>query len=171
MSLLFRALGLALAGVAVLVAAMPVLDWIPFVRGSLPANHALAAYGIDRARVPRVPGKRFVVTGASSGVGLGTAKLLAEAGGVVHMACRAASKCARARDAMAALARRLEHGTRRRVVFVTNTYHWTEDERTRRLGELRSRQDQGDELDLVAWELRDPAPAEASARASVQAAP
>lgn len=50
--------------------------------------------------VPIQKGKVFVVTGASSGLGLETARVLAEKGGKVIMGCRSMSKCAEAKAAV-----------------------------------------------------------------------
>lgn len=49
--------------------------------------------------IPTQTGKTFVVTGASSGLGLETSRVLAEKGGKVIMAVRSLKKCGEAREA------------------------------------------------------------------------
>ncbi len=52
--------------------------------------------------LPDLTGKTFVITGANSGIGLGAAKILAEAGGAITMLCRNRAKAEAAADVLRA---------------------------------------------------------------------
>jgi NAD(P)-dependent dehydrogenase (short-subunit alcohol dehydrogenase family) len=60
--------------------------------------------GWSEAEVPSVQGRRFIVTGANTGLGRETARVLASRGASVVIACRNTEKGAAARDAILALA-------------------------------------------------------------------
>lgn len=74
----------------------PVGDLVPVLRGSLPSQHLLTEYGFTEEMIPNLVNKTFLITGANSGVGFGTATVLVRHGANVLMACRDESKCAAA---------------------------------------------------------------------------
>jgi NAD(P)-dependent dehydrogenase (short-subunit alcohol dehydrogenase family) len=75
----------------------PYVRPLGFLRGMLPINHVLSKYGIEEKDIPSLKGKMTMVTGSSSGIGYGTAKLLAKKGATVIMACRSMHKCEEAK--------------------------------------------------------------------------
>ena len=82
---------LAVLGILTLVV-IHVLDTFTPLAGLAPAMHATAAWGLTLEDVPDLTGKTALVTGCNSGLGFGTAKLLALKGATVVMTCRTKAK-------------------------------------------------------------------------------
>ena len=61
--------------------------------GTLPLLHLTERYGLEPSAVPSLRGKTALVTGASSGLGLGVARALAKAGAKLIITCRDVAKC------------------------------------------------------------------------------
>lgn len=82
---------------AVLAASSPLLmsRW-PRWTGTVPMWHVGIAHGYALADVPDLTGKIALVTGANSGLGKGTAIILAKHGAVVYGTCRSPKRCAEA---------------------------------------------------------------------------
>ena len=70
--------------------------------GILPALHAFVPYGFHASEIPDLKGKTYVVTGANSGLGLGTTILLANAGATVIMGCRSRARAEAAKKSILA---------------------------------------------------------------------
>ena len=64
--------------------------------GSVPLFHVGADYGLHETSIPSLSGKTVLVTGASSGLGLGVARLLARKHATLIITCRDEAKCAAA---------------------------------------------------------------------------
>eukprot|EP00634_Sargassococcus_sp_CCMP2135_P014826 CAMPEP_0198671462 /NCGR_PEP_ID=MMETSP1467-20131203/86258_1 /TAXON_ID=1462469 /ORGANISM="unid. sp., Strain CCMP2135" /LENGTH=328 /DNA_ID=CAMNT_0044408263 /DNA_START=1 /DNA_END=987 /DNA_ORIENTATION=- len=62
--------------------------------GTVPLFHVGARYGFSEGEVPDLKGKRVLVTGASGGIGLATAQLLARKRATVVGTARSEAKCA-----------------------------------------------------------------------------
>ncbi|KAH9262366.1 hypothetical protein BASA82_000584 [Batrachochytrium salamandrivorans] len=86
--------------VVLTVIATPVGDLVPCIRGTMPTNHLLSQYGFTEEEIPNLADKTFLVTGANSGVGFGTTKVLLRHGANVLMACRSQTKCQAALQAL-----------------------------------------------------------------------
>ena len=81
--------------VALVVAGVGVgITGADFIDGMTPMFHLHAAHGFAPEDVPSLEGKAALVTGASSGLGLGVAKLLALRGASLTVTARDADKCA-----------------------------------------------------------------------------
>jgi NAD(P)-dependent dehydrogenase (short-subunit alcohol dehydrogenase family) len=66
--------------------------------GRFPGLVVLSSWGFRAEELLDLTGKTFVVTGASSGLGLNTARMLASCNATVLMACRNAARCRAAVD-------------------------------------------------------------------------
>eukprot|EP00949_MAST-11_sp_MAST-11-sp1_P002546 g2546.t1 len=78
------------------VFAAAVLGWLNaggMTDGTIPAFHLLEAHEFSEEKIGDLRGRRAVVTGASSGLGLGVARALAKAGATVIVTARTEEKC------------------------------------------------------------------------------
>ena len=63
MSMLSRRAIVLVAIVAIVV--VPLLDFVPLIRGGLPIVHILTPYGFVERDIPDLNGKAFLITGAN----------------------------------------------------------------------------------------------------------
>jgi len=80
-----------------------VMDRFTRFRGTIKAMHLFERYGFTFKEIPDLSGKTFVVTGANSGLGFGTAFELASHGATVIMACRSRQRAEEAKRKMGAV--------------------------------------------------------------------
>jgi len=77
-----------------------VLDKFTRVRGTIRILHIFEPWGFTVKEILDLTNKTFIVTGANSGLGFGTAQILAEHGADVIMACRSVKKGENAKSQM-----------------------------------------------------------------------
>ncbi len=94
--------GFGIKSALALVAVAAFWHWVQFYSleysGGFPLSHVGIAYGFVERELDDVTevvqGKTFLVTGANSGLGYSTSKLLAKHGARVVLSCRTMKKCA-----------------------------------------------------------------------------